>query len=505
MDDRHTREHKIVGKIEKEIEKNIKILEELFVDCNDVVKKSFLIGNEKNEKIYIMYTDGLTNSDFIGEMVLKPLLYGEIKKTGKDLLWQLMNTEIETADIKEVEQFQDAVVGILSGNTMLFVDGFEKGIMISTKSFPTRGVPQNDTEVVMRGSKDSFNESLRTNTALIRRRVRDTRLKVVQKQAGLRSQTDIAIMYVSDLVQPELLVEVTKKLKEIPIDAIFDSGMIEQSMESNWLSPFPQFQHTQRPDKVASGLLEGRIALVVDNSPEVLLLPVTFNCFFQASDDYYNRWEIATFARILRYIAAFLAIGLPGLYVAIFNFHTEVLPTSLVLSFGAARMGVPFPTVVEILIMELAFELLREAGIRMPGQMGGTIGIVGGLIVGQAAVEAGLVSTIVVIVVALTAIATFSIPNESFTAAFRLLKFFLIITSAFLGLYGFFLGLLAVAIHLAGLKSFGIPYMMPTVGGSVNQYNDKKDYIARLPIFFMKKRPIFTKDDARVRMKSEKK
>lgn len=200
-------------------------------------------------------------------------------------------------------------------------------------------------------------------------------------------------------------------------------------------------------------------------------------------------------------MAALISIGLPGLYIAIFNFHTEVLPTSLVLSFASARLGVPFPVVIELLLMELAFEMLREAGVRMPGQMGNTIGVVGGLIVGQTAVEAGLVSTIVVIVVSLTAIASFSIPNESFTSTFRLLKFVLIGTCALWGIYGFFIGILLVLIHLCRLESYGIPYLMPTVSSSVAGYGTKKDYIFKAPIRMMKERPIFTRRGARVRMR----
>ena len=229
------------------------------------------------------------------------------------------------------------------------------------------------------------------------------------------------------------------------------------------------------------------------------MLPVTLNIFFQASDDYYNRWEVATFARILRYISSFIAIGLPGFYISIANYHPEILPTPFMLSIVSAREGVPFPVVVEVLLLELAFELLREAGIRLPGQLGGTIGIVGGLIVGQAAVDANIVSTIVVIVVAFTAIASFSIPNESFSGVFRLLRFSIMIVCAIWGLYGFFLGFLAIAIHLMKLQSYGIPYLFPTVSATVEETDPWEDYMVRLPIRRMIFRPWFTKDGAKKR------
>lgn len=353
----------------------------------------------------------------------------------------------------------------------------------------------------MRGPRDSFNESLRTSTALIRRRIKDPKCKIVQNKFGQRSRTDYALIYMEDLVEKKVLDAVQDQLEAYETDAIYDSGMLEHFMNQKWYSPFPVIQSTERPDKVASSLLEGRVAIIVDNSPEVLLLPATFNTFFQASDDYYNQWSVATFARILRYMASILAIGLPGFYIAITSFHLEMLPTELLLAIAQARSAITFPVVLEVLLMELEFELLREAGIRLPGQMGNTIGIVGGLIVGQAAVEAGLVSTIVVIVVALAALASFTIPNESFASAYRLLKFFLIFVSAIWGLYGFVLGMLLLAIHLSGMTSYSIPYMTPAVSSGTGEYESSKDFILRLPIYLMRKRPVFTKEGERIRMR----
>jgi spore germination protein len=403
---------------------------------------------------------------------------------------------IESADRTKIFDMEEAITDVLAGNTLLFLEHCEFAIQISSKKFPNRGIQPPEQEVSIRGPKDSFNESLRSSTALIRRRIRDTRLKVEQIQVGVRSKTDLAIVYMEDLVHEEILDQLKEEISQISVDGILDSGVLEQFLEKKVNSPFPQYQHTERPDKVSSGILEGRIAVVVDNSPEVLLLPVTLNVFFQAGDDYYNRWEVAVFARILRYLSAMIAVGLPGLYIAVADFHTEVLPTDLILSFANAREHVPFPVVVEVLLMELSFELLREAGIRLPGQLGGTIGIVGGLIVGQAAVEAGLVSTIVVIIVSFTAIASFSIPSESFRGAFRLMKFFMIALCAVWGLYGFFLGWLLIAIHLCGLESYGVAYLSPTVSGG-----REEDYVLRMPWREQKQRPLFTKEGARRRQK----
>lgn len=513
MDQWHNREHKITAVFSKKLEENKQQINSMLKDCDDIVKKEFKSEIDPKKRIFLCYTDGLVKSEMLEESIIRPFLKNmkqtqrveEEKAEKQNWLEELFRCILETADVKEAKTMDAMLEAILTGDTALFAEGYSYGLIISSKGFPTRGVTEPESEVVMRGPKDSFNENLRTNTALIRRRIKDTRLKVKQVKVGKRSRTNVAILYMEDLVEPELVEKVKKQIDDIVIDAIFDNGMLEHLLEKESFSPFPQYQNTERPDKAASSILEGRVAIIVDNSPAALLVPTTFHCFFQAADDYYNRFYVASFERLLRYMAALIAIGLPGLYIALFNFHTEVLPTSLVLNFGAARLGVPFPVVVELLLMELAFELLREAGVRMPGQMGNTIGVVGGLIVGQAAVEAGLVSTIVVIVVSLTAIASFSIPNESFISTFRLLKFVLIGTCAIWGIYGFFIGMLAVLIHLCGLKSYGIPYLMPSVSSSVAQYNSQKDYMTKWPISYMKERPIFTRKGARVRMRDGKK
>lgn len=480
--------------ISDDLQVNIAYLEQRFKNCDDLIHKKFSIGVRHKHECYLMYADGLIDAVMIQDSVIRPLLSESLTNYPDSI----ENWIIESADRKQIFDMEEAITNILSGNTVIFFDECDFAIQVSSKKFPNRGIQSPEQEVSIRGPKDSFNESLRFSTALIRRRIRDPRFKVEQQQIGVRSKTDIAILYMEDLVHENMLEQLKDEISQINVDGILDSGVLEQFLEKKVHSPFPQYQHTERPDKVASGILEGRIAVVVDNSPGVLLLPVTLNVFFQAGDDYYNRWEIASFARVLRYISSIIAVSLPAFYIAIANFHTEVVPTNLILSFAKARESVPFPIVIEVLMMELAFELLREAGIRLPGQLGGTIGIVGGLIVGQAAVEAGLVSTIVVIVVSLTAIASFSVPSESFRGAFRLLKFFMIAVCSFWGLYGFFLGWLAIAIHLCSLESYGIPYLSPTVHGG-----EEYDYLVRMPWRKLKIRPGFTRNGARIRQSSK--
>ena len=288
-------------------------------------------------------------------------------------------------------------------------------------------------------------------------------------------------MYIEDIAEKKLVEQVKERMNEYEIDAIFDSGMAEHLMEKKWYRPFPVFQSTTRPDKAAAALADGRVVIVFDNSPEVLIAPSTINTLFQTADDYYNRWPVATFARIIRYIAAFIAVGLPGFYIAVTCYHREVIPDKLLYAIAVARNQLSFPIVLEVLIMELLFELLREAGIRLPSQLGNTIGV---------------------IVVALTAIASFAIPNEAFASVFRLLKFLTILAAAFFGLYGFLLVMLLLIYHLAGLNSFGVPYMAPVVTCGYAE-DGMEDFVIRKPIKKIIFRPAWANHRERRRLRKK--
>ncbi len=492
--------------INEKLDKNISYLDDIFFECGDIVKRKFpvyLFGKETF--VYISYIDMIVDRRLIEENIINRLMLeihdGNRPSVAANAFDAIKDCAITTADLKETQEMNDVIQGILSGDTALLIDGYKTAIVISTKGWPNRGVQSTDTEVVVQGSKEAFTEVFRFNTVLIRRRIRDSNLKVHQMKVGKRSETDVALLYLQDVVRPKILDEAIKRIKNINIDAILDTGYVEQLIEEDWLSPFPQCQVTERPDKAAAAILEGRIVIVVDNSPFVLIIPSTLNTFFQSSEDYYQRWQIMSFVRIIRYIAGFIAIALPGLYLAIAVYHPSMMPMLLIFKMAGARESVPFPAVIEIVIMELAFELLREAGIRLPGPIGSTIGIVGGLIIGQAAVEAGLVSPIVVIIVALTGISSFAIPSVSLVSGFRLMKYFIIFASAMLGLFGFWVASLLILIHLVSLKSFGIPYLFPFASGDVNGYSDFKDTILRFPSFSMKKRPIFANPDQVNRLK----
>ena len=480
-----------------------KVIREAFFNCDDLKFRQMNIGKSKKIKAFLCYIEVNVGNDMLnvfGRLVnyLDTLSEDKIIET-------LEGNSFALSDAKPHRYIEDAIRGVLIGDAVLFVEGFAGALKIPDKGYPNMGIYESDTEKVVRGSNESFSESEKANTALIRKRIRNTGLKVQEFQVGIRSFTNVALVYMEELANPDLVKEIKRRLTEYEIDGVLDSGILEQLAEESWYSPFPQFHSTRRPDRAAMSVLEGKVVVLVDNSPVALLLPADVNSFLKTTDDYYNRFFMASFARIIRYVSAFFSLTLPGLYLAVTNFHTQILPTPLLLSFWEARIGVPFPAALEVLLMELSFELLREAGVRLPGAMGNTIGIVGGLIIGQAAVDANLVSPIVVIVVAFTALCSFAIPNEEFAFSFRILKFLLIFLSAWLGFFGFLIGLFAVLIHMAGLKSFDIPYLTPYVGAQLNEYQDEKDAIIRFPLRMLWKRPIYANPYERTKLKKKEK
>ena len=485
------------------IEENEKNLRQMFSACDDLKIRKMNMGKNGKRECLICYIEVNTGNMLFNALAqfisyLDTLSEEEITKAVEDNAFGL-------SDAAPLKTMEDVSVGILIGDTVLFVDGVGVALKIPDQGYPKMGVGEADTEKVVRGSNESFTESEKANTALIRKRIRSNHLKVKEIKVGLRSFTNVGIVYIEDLAEPKLVKEIEERINEYEIDGILDSGVVEQLTEENWVSPFPQLQSTRRPDRAAMSVLEGKVVVLVDNSPQALLIPADVNSFLKTTDDYYNRFHMASFARIIRYVATFFSLTLPGLYLAVTNFHTQILPTPLLLSFWQARIGVPFPAALEVLLMELSFELLREAGVRLPGAMGNTIGIVGGLIIGQAAVDANLVSPIVVIVVAFTALCSFAIPNEEFAFSFRILKFLMIGLSAWLGFFGFLVGLFGILVHLASLKSFDIPYLTPYVGPGLNGYQDEKDAIVRFPLRMIWKRPIYANPNERTKLKKKEK
>lgn len=476
--------------ITPKVEDNISYLKDLFKDTSDIVYRQFNIANWKAALVYI---DGMADKLLLDNFVLESVM---LKSERVENILQVKDSLLTVTDLKEILKLSEAVNSMLSGDTIMFLEGIPAVYVIATRSWPTRGVTEPSGETVIRGGRDGFTETIRFNTALIRRRIRDSRLKIAPKAVGKRSKTDVVILYIEDIVNKEVLNKVLERIDSINIDAILDSGYIEQFIEDNKWSPFPQTQSTEKPDVVAAGLYEGRVAILVDNSPFAIIVPATLPSLFQTPDDYYQRWMNSSMLRFIRVVAILSALVLPALYIAVTSFHTSIIPTKLAYSIAASREGVPFPAFVETIIMEVSLAFLIEAVVRLPKAIGSTIGIVGGLILGQSAVSAGIVSPIMIIIVSVTAIASFISPNYEVSYAFRMARFFLIICSTIIGLYGISLGLIILLVHLVKLKSFGIPYLSPLVHP---HKSDMKDVFIRAPITVFKTRPEFIEPEDKIR------
>ncbi|QAT38955.1 spore germination protein [Clostridium sp. JN-9] len=481
--------------ISASVNDNTSYLKSLFTDASDIVYREFLVCNIK---ALIIYVDGMADKILIDNFVMETLMDNNGNLNNIENVSEIKDKILTVSDIKAVTKLPEGVDSVLSGDTMLFIDGLKECYVISTRFWPARGITEPSGETVVRGGRDGFSETIRFNTALVRRRIRDTRLKMVSKKIGVRSKTDVVIMYIDDIVNKKILEELNKRISEINIDAILDSGYIEQMIQDNKWSLFPQTQSTERPDVAAAALYEGRVAILVDNSPFAVIVPATLPSLFQSPDDYYQRWIFGSAMRIIRLFSAILGIILPALYVAVTSFHPSIIPTKLAYFIAASREGVPFPAFIEAIIMEISLDLLIESVVRLPKPIGSTIGIVGGLIIGQAAVSAGIVSPIMIIIVSVTAITSFTTPNYEIASAFRLIRFLMIIAAAIIGLYGIVLSLILLLIHLVKLNSFGVPYLAPVVNPDIDDF---KDVYIRMPFNYFKTRPGYMKTKDKIRQK----
>jgi spore germination protein KA len=467
------------------LEDNINIFKQIFINDDTLTYRKF--ENNKNclTKFCMIYIDYMVNSTILNQYILKPIMNSDIVNAQNNFADILYKNVIESSRIKKTSDINEIVKSLISGSTALLIDNCEEILIIDTIGFETRSIEEPLSEGVVMGPREGFIESLKVNLSLIRRRVQNPDLKFKFKELGTRTKTNICICYIEGLAQEKILQELYSRLNKIQIDGIIDSNYIEELITDSPFSFIKTINSTERPDVVVSRLLEGRIAIVCDGTPFVLTLPCIFLERFQASEDYYNNYLFASFNRLIRWSGFFLSTSTPAMYIALVNFHQELIPTQLLISISASRQGVAVPTLVEVLIMTLTFELLREAGTRIPKPIGQAVSIVGALILGDAAVNARFISAPIVIVTALTGISSFLIPQ--FTGVLPVRIIFLIMTS-FLGLYGYIFALIAVFLYLTSLRSFGVPFMLNSGTGAIT-FQDLKDTSIRVPQIFMKKRP----------------
>ncbi|MBM7663191.1 spore germination protein KA [Bacillus mesophilus] len=478
---------------------NYETFKKTFQDSIDFTQSYIKVGGQNG---FACYLDSMIDSKQLAEKIVEPL-GNSIKEqeniTDQASFNEFRETYFTSIPYEFVSKEHDAVWYLLSGYILLVVEGVNVALALKVFDIQFRGITEPSTQTIIRGPKDSFTESMETNVSLIRRRIKNPHLRFESSIIGKDSQTTVVIGYIDGITNSKLIEEIRKRINKIDTSYILDSGNIDEFITDKSLTVFPLLYNTERPDSACANLLEGKVIIIVDGSPFVLVAPVVFTDFFQSSEDYYQPFVMGSFIRFIRYISFMIALIFPSLYVAISTFHHELLPTPLLISVQAQREGVPFPAVVEILLMEFTFEVLREAGVRMPRAVGQTVSIVGALVIGQAAVEAGLVSNVLVIVVAFTAIASFVSPIYNFSISTRLLRFVVILCAAVFGLFGVLVFLVVMVIHLASLRSFGVAYLAPVAPLIME---DQTDVFIRFPTWANKKRPTYLNPKGPYRQKT---
>lgn len=470
----------------KSIEDNVELFKNIFSEDETLIVRHFQNKFLKTAKCCIIYFEGMVNQDILNENILQPVLNSNLLQdiSNNNLLEELQYKVLVTSHVsfnKDIDKIVDAVI---NGDTIFFLDGYEGALILRARGWEKRAITEPESERVVRGPREGFTESILTNLVLIRRRIKTPEFKTKFKQIGERTRTRVCMCYINDIVSKDILCELEKRLDEINIDAVLDSGYIQELIRDAPFSPFETVGYSERPDIISGNLLEGRIAIIVDGSPTVLTVPFIIAESAQASEDYYNNYILASFNRIIRATAIVSAVSIPAVYLAVVTYHQEMLPTPVLLSLSASRQGVSFPTSLSFFIMLLIFEILREAGARMPLAVGQAINVVGALVLGQAAVEAKLVAAPVVVVTALSGILT--LMNTRMLTSTIVVRFFLLLAASVLGIYGFIFGFIIVVLHLMSIRSFGVPYMLSIT--TVKDHNWKDSWI-RAPWWTMTLRP----------------
>ena len=474
--------------IQESLSDNLEIIKQKTGNSSDVVIRHVKMGEKSSIQTAIIYIEGIVDDQFIQEFLLQSMMKDEHKETinEHDALEVISEDMMTVGHVSSFDTWVDLFHYLMEGDTVVLIDGIPKAIRACTKGGETRSISESTTQMVVRGPKGAFTETIGTNTAMVRRIIKTPDLWMESFKVGRVTKTDVNLMYIHGIANDKVVEEVRERLNKIDIDSILESGYIEQLIEDQTMTPFPTIFNTERPDVVAGNLFEGRVAIFVDGSPFVLIAPAVFIQFFQSAEDYYARFDIATSIRLLRILMFAISLIAPAAFVAVTTFHQEMVPTTLIVAIAAQRESVPFPAFVEALLMEITFEILREAGIRLPKAIGSAVSIVGALVIGQAAVQASIVSPAMVIIVSMTAIASFATPSFDMAISARLIRFLFMIGAATFGFYGIILIFLMMVVHLTSLRSFGVPYMAPLAPFiPVNN----KDTFVRLPWWTLRQRP----------------
>jgi len=470
------------------IDENERLLRAYFGRADDMGARRIPLANGDDFAV-LFYFESLVDKQIVDQFVVGELhrIAALLSASGSAL------PDLGTHQLNAARTVEEAAAALLAGKTVVLFDRSDVAFLAGTDGGERRSVTEPSAEAVVRGPREGFNESLPTNLGLVRKRLMTHRLRVEKRSVGHLSPTPICVLYIEGLAKEEIVEELRSRLDNIDIDGVMESQYIEEFIEDPVYSPFPTVFDTERPDRVAAALLEGRIAILTEGTPFALVVPATISLFLYSNEDYYQRFDIASLLKLLRTVTFFLSFILPSFYVAVLTFHQEMIPTPLLIALTGQREGVPFGIATEVFLMELTFEVLREAGIRLPKTIGTAVSIVGGLVLGQAAVEASLIGPGTVIAVSATAIASFTTPHYGFAIASRMIRFAMLLLTAVLGAFGFFFGLIMLAIHLNKLRSFGVPYLSPIEPFRKRSW---KDIFIRVPWWAMRQRPADVAQDA---------
>ncbi|MFC5467266.1 spore germination protein [Cohnella suwonensis] len=429
----------------------------------DVIVRPVQIGAVPGVRVAVIYIEGLSSKLYVNRFLSQSLGEDNPDSNDNDRIFEtiLAKASSTLGNLKVLNDWDGMIHSLLSGHIVILMDGRSGAVIADIRDGEWRSISEPTTELTVRGPKDSFIESIDTNIALVRRRLKNPNLRLETMTIGNESKTDVAIMYINGVTNDRLVSEVKQRLSAIEVDAIQGSGYLEELIRDQTFTPFPTIFNTERPDMAVGNMLEGRIALIVDGTPFTLIMPTTFSQFLKTTEDYYQRFYFAVFLRFVRYFSFFVLLLLPSSYIAVTTFHHEMIPTSLIINLLAQREGIPFPAYFEAMLMEISFEIMREAGIRMPRAVGQAVSIVGAIVLGTAAVEAGVVTAMMVIIVSLTGIASFAIPGLPLNNAVRVIRFPMMILASTFGFYGIMMGMIFLVAHMTSLKSFGVPYLYP--------------------------------------------
>lgn len=466
---------------------NSKAIKELFSQSGDILVRPIKI-NQNDITFHIFCVDGLINTTLVDEAILQSLTTDQfIKdfKTERAVMDYLLSGGAYHVFTKEESDYQLLLKYVLSGMVAFLFDREQKAIVYDIRMFEKRSVSEPSEEGVIKGAKDSFIEVMRINTALIRRRIRSEFLVIESLSAGKVSKTDMSLCYISNIANMETVNKIKEKIKAIDIDSISTPAFIEEYLVENKKSLFPQIMFSQRPDRIAANLSDGRIALVVDGMPFVYLLPCQLVMLMQSPEDYANHFLVGSALRMIRYISMIVTLFLPAFYIAATTYQNQMLPVQLALSTQSAKQNVPFSSSTEVLGLLISFEILIEAGLRLPKSVGTAMSILGGIVVGQAAVTANIVSPLVVVIVSLAGIAGFIMPNQDLSSGIRVTRFAFSLLAAVGGFLGLAVGLIILLTHLCSLDNYGVAYLSPFV--DIDESNHK-DTIFRFPIKYFRKR-----------------